>query len=58
MDFGYEGKVALLTDVAVPADAKVGDSVTLKGQAHFLVCKDICIPQDADIAVPMKKFVG
>ncbi len=54
MDFGYEGKVALLSNVAVPADAKMGDSVTLKGTAHFLVCKDICIPEDADLSVPMK----
>src|SRR5580698_2705751 len=27
MDYGYEGKVALLSNVAVPADAKLGDSV-------------------------------
>jgi thiol:disulfide interchange protein len=54
MDFGYEGKVALLSTVAVPADAKIGDSVTLKGTAHFLVCKDICIPEDANLSVPMK----
>jgi len=54
MDYGYEGKVALLSDVAVPADAKLGDSVTLKGTAHFLVCKDICIPEDATLSVPMK----
>ena len=40
--------------VDVPADAKVGDTVTLKGQAHFLVCKDICIPQDVDLSIPMK----
>ena len=54
MDFGYEGKVALLTAIDVPAEAKVGDAVTLKGQAHFLVCKEICIPQDTDLSLPMK----
>src|SRR5262245_38097167 len=41
MDFGYENHATLLTNLTVPADAKVGDSVTLKGQAHFLVCKEI-----------------
>ena len=54
MDFGYEGKATLLANLTVPADAKLGDSVTLKGQAHFLVCKEICIPQDTDLSVPMK----
>ena len=54
MDYGYEGKVWLLTDVAVPADAKVGDSVTLKTTAHFLVCQEICIPQDTDLTLPVK----
>ena len=54
MDYGYEGKVWLLTNIAVPAGAKLGDSVALKGTAHFLVCKDICIPEDATLSVPMK----
>ena len=54
MDFGYEGKATLLTNLTVPADAKVGDNVTLKGQAHFLVCKEICIPQDQDLSLAMK----
>ncbi len=54
MDFGYEGKATLLANLTVPADAKVGGSVTLKGQAHFLVCKEICIPQDTGLSIPMK----
>ena len=54
IDYGYEGKVWLLTDVAVPADAKPGDSVTLKTTAHFLVCQEICIPQDTDLSLPVK----
>ena len=54
MDYGYEGKVWLLSDVAVPPDAKVGDNVTLKTTAHFLVCQEICIPQDSDLSLPVK----
>jgi thiol:disulfide interchange protein/DsbC/DsbD-like thiol-disulfide interchange protein len=54
MDYGYEGKVWLLTDVAVPADARIGDSVVLKTKAHFLVCEQVCIPQDTDLSLPIK----
>ena len=54
MDYGYEGKVWLLTDVAVPADAKAGDTLTLKATAHFLVCEQICVPQDSDLTLPLK----
>ncbi len=54
MDYGYEGKVWLLTDVAVPADAKAGDTIALKAVAHFLVCRQICIPEDASLILPVK----
>ena len=54
MDYGYEGKVWLLTDVAVPADARAGDTIALKAVAHFLVCRQICIPEDASLTLPVK----
>ena len=54
MDYGYEGKVWLLTDVAVPADARAGDTIALKAVAHFLVCRQICIPEDASLILPVK----
>ena len=54
MDYGYEGKVWLLTNVAVPADAKMGDTIPLKATAHFLVCEQVCVPQDTDLTLAMK----
>src|SRR5471032_3241299 len=41
MDYGYEGKLWLLTKVSVPADAKPGITMALKAQGHWLVCKDV-----------------
>ena len=32
--------------LTVPADAKAGDTVTLKAAVDWLVCKDICVPED------------
>ncbi|HWY63401.1 MAG TPA: thioredoxin family protein [Rhizomicrobium sp.] len=54
MDYGYEGKVWLLTSVAVPADAKIGETLPLKATAHFLVCEQICIPEDDALTLPIK----
>ena len=54
MDYGYEGKVWILTHLSAPPDAKPGESVTLKATANWLVCKEICIPEDATLSLPVK----
>jgi thiol:disulfide interchange protein/DsbC/DsbD-like thiol-disulfide interchange protein len=54
MDYGYHDKVWILTHVRAPADAKPGESVTLKAHANWLVCKEICIPEDATLSLPVK----
>ena len=53
MDYGYEGKVLLPVAITAPADAKPGQSVTLKAHAAFLVCKDVCIPEDAQLSLAL-----
>ena len=53
MDYGYEGDAWLLVNVTPPADATPGDKVTIKAYATWLVCKEVCIPEDATIALPL-----
>jgi len=53
VNFGYEGEVLLPVTVSVPTTAKVGDSVTLKGKAEWLVCKDVCIPEEGNVALTL-----
>ena len=53
INFGYEGEVLLPVTVSVPTSARVGDSVTLKGKAEWLVCKDVCIPEEGEVAVTL-----
>lgn len=50
MNYGYEGTVLLLTDIAVPADF-AGTSLAVKARADWLVCAEICIPEGADLAL-------
>ena len=54
MDYGYEGTLWLISDVTVPATAKPGQTVTLKAAASWLVCKDICVPEEAALTLDIK----
>jgi thiol:disulfide interchange protein DsbD len=53
MDFGYEGTALLPLDLTAPADAKPGQTVQLKAQAGFLICKEVCVPADAVVALAL-----
>ena len=53
MDYGYAGTVWLLTELTAPADAKPGDVVTLKAHGAWLVCKEVCIPEEGDLSLPL-----
>jgi len=51
-NYGYEGEVLLLTDIAVPADAKA--PVTLGAQARWLVCNpERCIPEEGALTLAL-----
>jgi thiol:disulfide interchange protein/DsbC/DsbD-like thiol-disulfide interchange protein len=53
VNYGYEGDVLLLTDIAVaPAFSSVGPA-TLRARADWLVCKEVCIPEGADLALSL-----
>jgi thiol:disulfide interchange protein DsbD len=53
MDYGYEGKAWILSTVTAPADAKPGTVVTLKADAHWLVCLEVCVPEQATMTLPV-----
>jgi thiol:disulfide interchange protein DsbD len=54
MDYGYEGQPWLLQKLTIPANAKAGDTVALKAAVDWLVCKDVCVPEDATLTLPLK----
>ncbi len=55
LNFGYEGEVFLLTDVQLPASTPLGQPMTLKAKAEWLVCRETCIPEDAalELEIPV-----
>src|SRR5579884_3880940 len=51
MDFGYEGQVALLSDIAVPRDAQPGSTAKISADVNWLVCSDVCIPESTSLSL-------
>jgi thiol:disulfide interchange protein/DsbC/DsbD-like thiol-disulfide interchange protein len=53
-DFGYEGEVLLPVPIKVPAGAKPGSVIPISAKVSYLVCKDICVPEDAVVQTSLK----
>lgn len=58
MDYGYTGEVLSPVTITAPASARPGQTVTLKAQAAFLVCKDVCVPEDASLTLTLPVVAG
>jgi thiol:disulfide interchange protein DsbD len=52
MNYGYEGKVWLLTELKAPPNGPKG-VVTLGAAVSWLVCQEVCIPEDATLTLPL-----
>ena len=58
LDFAYTGEVLLPVPISVPANAQVGSVVTLKAAAAFLVCEQVCVPEDAIVTLTLPVVAG
>ncbi len=53
VNYGYEGEVLHLIELRPQASLKPGDEVKLRGRADWLVCKEVCIPEGADLELSL-----
>ncbi len=53
VNYGYEGEVLHLVDLTADRTVAPGGSVTLNARADWLVCKETCIPEGADLALTL-----
>jgi len=58
INYGYEGEVFHLVDLAVPATLPAEGTVTLAARADWLVCEDTCIPEGADLTLTLPVATG
>jgi thiol:disulfide interchange protein DsbD len=56
MNYGYDNRVLLLVEITVPSDAGVDTMLELAAEANWLVCEQICVPEDGrfTLALPVK----
>ena len=54
-NYGFGDEVLLRSEITIPAGLTVGTTVSFTAHAKWLVCKDICIPEEAtlDLALPV-----
>ncbi len=53
MNYGYEGEVVFPFDVKIADTAAVGSSLTIGAKFEYLICADICIPEDVTLSVTL-----
>lgn len=53
MNFGYEGEVFHFVTLSTPKNIKAGENVTLRAKAKWLVCSDVCIPEEAELTLTL-----
>jgi thiol:disulfide interchange protein/DsbC/DsbD-like thiol-disulfide interchange protein len=53
VNYGYDGTVLHLIKLDVPADLKPGSTVDFAARADWLVCKETCIPDGADLKLSL-----
>ena len=53
MDYGYENEVWLPIPVTAPKSAPAGKPASLKAAVSILVCKDVCVPEDATLQLDL-----
>jgi thiol:disulfide interchange protein DsbD len=51
--YGYAGSATLLATLTVPHDAHPGGTFRVRARVGWLVCRDVCIPQHADVALAL-----
>jgi thiol:disulfide interchange protein DsbD len=49
----YSGSPVFLVDIAVPANLKIGESVTLSAKASWQICSDRCLDESRDFTLTL-----
>jgi len=53
INYGFEGTPLFPVEMTVSEDAKPGTVAMIKADVYYLVCKDVCIPENTTLSVPL-----
>ena len=51
VNYGFEGSPLFPLELTVSEDAVPGEALTISGQAYYLVCYDVCIPEQFEFSL-------
>lgn len=54
MNYGYEDQVVLPFPVTIAGDVKPGSEIPIAGKIEYLICADICIPEEVTLSTTLK----
>jgi DsbC/DsbD-like thiol-disulfide interchange protein len=57
MNYGYSGELLLLSDVTLPSGIS-GNSVDIAADVKWLVCEEICVPEEASVKLTLPLLEG
>jgi len=49
VNYGYSGEVLFPIEVTAPANARPGETLRFSADAYWLVCSDVCIPEEGQL---------
>jgi thiol:disulfide interchange protein len=58
LDYAYEGEILIPVPISAPAGAQVGTTISLNADVNYLVCKDICVPEEAKLTLLLPVVAG
>lgn len=60
VNYGYEGEVTLLAELSVAPDARPGERLDVRADVSWLVCSDVCIPEEVtlELTLPVAESGG
>ncbi len=58
LNYGYSGEAVHLVPISVPKDARPGEEVTLTANAFWLVCEEVCIPEEGVLKLALPVAAG
>jgi thiol:disulfide interchange protein DsbD len=53
VNFGYEGEPVFIIPVTAPAAMRPGDVLTIEAQGEWLVCEQVCIPEEGAFRIDL-----
>jgi len=57
VNYGYAKHAVHLVQITAPKDLKAGTTIDLSAKASWLVCSDVCIPENADLKLQIPTSV-